>query len=87
MTDSLDILAARYALGVAVPAEITKAETLLENDPSFSALVAKYQTTFDDLHSDIESIEPPPAVWDRIEAAISGTDPQPVTVTPDRPFA
>lgn len=82
MTDSLDILAARYALGVAAPSEIATAERLLESDPSFAALVATFQITFDDLHGDTQPIDPPPAVWDRIEAAISGDAPPPLTVSP-----
>jgi len=82
MTDSLDILAARYALGIAAPAEIATAEALLNTDADFAALVAKYQITFDDLHSGTKPVAPPPFVWDRIEAAVSGAEPKPVTVSP-----
>jgi anti-sigma-K factor RskA len=49
MTNSLDILAARYALGVADASEIATAETLLDTNPSFAAMVRKYQIVFDDL--------------------------------------
>ena len=91
MTNSLDILAARYALGVAAPSEIATAERLLENDPSFAALVTKFQITFDDLHADTQPVDPPPAVWSRIEAAISGDSVSPLTVSsatlPWRPVA
>jgi quercetin dioxygenase-like cupin family protein len=84
MTNSLDILAARYALGVADAAEIETAEALLNSDPSFAAAVTGYHITFNDLHQDIQPIAPPPAVWDRIQAAISGDTepPQPVTISP-----
>lgn len=82
MTDSLDILAARYALGVAVPSEIATAEGLLSKDPAFAALVARYQVTFDHLHHDTKPVAPPPAVWDRIEAAISRESAQPLTLSP-----
>jgi anti-sigma factor ChrR (cupin superfamily) len=92
MTNSLDILAARYALGVADASEIATAETLLDTNPSFAAMVRKYQIVFDDLHDGAQAVAPPAGVWDRIAAAISSdSDPQPVTVSPStlpwRPIA
>lgn len=82
MTNSLDILAARYALGVADASEMETAEILLDTDPSFAAMVGKYQIVFDDLHDGTSPDAPPPGVWDRIAAAISdNADPQPITVS------
>lgn len=84
MIHSPDILAARYALGVADESEIKTAEALLETDPSFAGLVAQYQIIFDDLHQDTQPVLPPAGMWDRIEAAIASDqgEPKPRTVSP-----
>lgn len=74
MTHSHHILAARYALGIAGASEIEAAETLLDTDKDFAALVVKFQGDFDSLHDDIPPVAPPAGIWDRIEAAIDADE-------------
>jgi quercetin dioxygenase-like cupin family protein len=88
-----DVLAARYALGVAGAAEITIAERRLAVENTFADRVARYDALFSELDCGIEAMAPPPGMWDRIEQAVDDFEKSPLTQTvrPDamrwEPFA
>ena len=80
-----DVLAARYALGVASAAEIAIAERRIADDDGFVDRVAWYDALFSELEDDDRQLQPPPALWDRISATIDGIEnaPDNRTVRPD----
>ncbi len=65
-----DVLAARYALGIATSAEVAQAEQQLEANEHFIELVAEYDEIFSYDGSVNDNDAPPREIWDRIEAAI-----------------
>jgi len=80
-----DVLAARYALGVASSAEISIAERRIADGDGFVDRVAWYDALFSQLEGDDRGLVPPPALWDRISATIDGIEnaPDTRTVRPD----
>ena len=76
-----DVLAARYALGVASAAEIAIAERRIADDDGFSDRVAWYDALFSELEGDNGGLVPPRAVWERISATIDGIENAPDTRT------
>lgn len=73
--DEQEALAAEYALGVLDGAERRAAETRLAHDPSFAAAVERWRAELAPLAELAASGEPPPAVWHRVEAALSPAPP------------
>ena len=76
-----DMLAARYALGVAGAAEITVAEHRLAGENAFADRVARYDALFSELDCGLEEIAPPAGLWDRIEQAVDDFEKSPLTQT------
>ncbi len=76
-----DMLAARYALGVAGATEMTIANRRLAQDDTFLARVTRYDVLFSELDCAIGDIAPPPGVWDRIERAVDDLEKSPATRT------
>jgi len=81
LKDFEDLLAARYALGVAEANEIELAQVRLARDDSFAARVADYDALFSELEHGTAPIEPPSGVWARIEQAIDEVEKSPFTRT------
>lgn len=81
MDQADDILAARYALGVADLHEIVAAESRLTADPAFAARVSLFESVFSSLDRGITPIEPPSGLWDRIAGTIDDVDRSPLTET------
>ena len=81
MTDSDDLLAMRYALGVADLAEMTAAERRVAGDPGFAARVARYDRLMFGLEGASAGMAPPPDLWDRIAGAIDDLEKSPQTET------
>jgi anti-sigma-K factor RskA len=69
--DSDDMLAADYALGALSGDDRRAAEARIARDPAFRALVEAWQRDLMPLAETVSAVVPPPAVWARIEAAIS----------------
>ncbi len=76
-----DLMAARYALGVADLDEIVAAEARLDADPAFAARVAFYDNRFFYLADRAAVADVPPGLWDRIEQAIDDDALSPSTRT------
>jgi quercetin dioxygenase-like cupin family protein len=77
-----DMLAARYALGVASAEEIAIAEQrIAQEDAAFAEGVARYDALFSELDCGIEEIAPPSRVWDRIAQAVDDFEKSPATQT------
>lgn len=76
-----DMLAARYALGVAGAEEITIAERRMAKEDAFVDRVARYDALFSELDCDIAAIAPPTGIWDRIERAVDDFEKSPDTQT------
>lgn len=70
-------LAAEYALGVAQGADRSKAERLMERDATFRKSVDAWQNQLSPILDDVEAVEPPHAVWQRVEKAISPLEVKP----------
>jgi anti-sigma-K factor RskA len=64
-----DVLAAERALGVLSPDERSQAAALEAADPSFAADVARWRGRLASLLDQIEPVEPPSQLWQRIERA------------------
>ncbi len=76
-----DMLAARYALGVAGAEEMSIANRRLANDDTFLDRVTRYDVLFSELDCGVEDVAPPAGVWDRIEQAIDDFEKSPDTQT------
>jgi anti-sigma-K factor RskA len=76
-----DGLAAEYVLGTLEGDEAQEAARLLRDDPAFSALVRAWETRLAPLADVVDPVAPPPALWDRIEAATTAPHPT-ATVMP-----
>lgn len=76
-----DLLAARYALGVADLAEIVAVESRMDADAAFAARVDFYDNRFFALAGHDDAVAPPPAIWDRIARAIDDDERSPRTRT------
>ena len=81
MTDQRDMpddqrdLAAEYALGVLTGEELVQARERAASDAEFALAVARWRGRLAPLGAEVESVEPPRALWARIDAAIG--DPSP----------
>jgi anti-sigma-K factor RskA len=76
MTDALDdpdremALAAEYALGLLDGPELDEARRRRASEPDFAREVARWRGRLAPLHSEIDEIDPPADLWDRVDAAI-----------------
>jgi anti-sigma-K factor RskA len=75
--DDRDALAAEYVLGTLSGDEREQAEALLVIDPGFAEIVRQWERRLGELNVMVEAVEPPPEVWERIRAEISGTQASP----------
>lgn len=66
-----DQLAADFALGLLEGEELLTARGLLASDRAFAELVDRWQEWFAPLLDGIAPVEPDPALWERIAAAIA----------------
>jgi anti-sigma-K factor RskA len=71
-----EVLAAEYVLGTVDPAERVQAQALMVVDRTFGDLVRKWERRLGELNVLIAPVEPPPATWDRIKAAIDEETPR-----------
>lgn len=76
-----DMLAARYALGVAGAEEIMIAERRMASEDAFVDRVARYDALFSELDCSVEAIAPPAGLWDRIDQAVDDFEKSPLTQT------
>ena len=74
-TDTPEMLAAEYVLGTLATNEREQAETLIANDPAFAQLVRYWERRIGELHAMVQSVEPPPETWARIQARVDGVEP------------
>src|SRR5215468_1711152 len=83
-------LAAEYALGTLDADERAQVETMMAVDKDFTAIVQAWEFRLGVLNQMVGSVEPPPALWDRIRTAVGLTGesqaalvlPEPPPVTP-----
>lgn len=66
-----DRLAAEHALGLLEGEELAEARRRTLADPEFARSVADWQVRLAPMLDDVEPVEPDPAVWSRIEAAVA----------------
>jgi len=78
---SEDMLAARYALGVAGAAEIAIATRRMATDDDFMDRVTRYDALFSELDCGIKEIAPPSGIWDRIAQEVDDIEKSPQTRT------
>jgi anti-sigma-K factor RskA len=71
--DDRDALAAEYVLGTLAADEREQAEALLVIDPGFAEIVRLWERRLGELNVMVEAVEPPPDVWEKIQAEITGT--------------
>ena len=81
LKDHEDMLAVRYALGVAGANEILIAERRMASEDAFVERVARYDALFSELDCGLEEIAPPVGLWDRIDRAIDDFEKSPATHT------
>lgn len=70
--DEKDALAAEYVLGTLDPDERAEALALIAVDEGFATLVTKWERRLGELNVLVASVEPPPELWDKIKALVSG---------------
>jgi anti-sigma-K factor RskA len=78
-------LAAEYALGTLDADERAQVETMMSVDKDFTAMVQAWERKLGILNQMVGSVEPPPAVWDRIRAAAGLSEPQAPLILPQAP--
>jgi len=71
-----DLLAAEFVLGVLAGTERAAAQRLFERDRNFAALVAQWEQRLAPWAGEIAEVAPPPAIWDRIAAALPAERPR-----------
>jgi anti-sigma-K factor RskA len=71
-----ELTAAEYALGVLAVAERDAAAQRVARDRAFAALVAAWEERFAPWAAEIPEVAPPPQVWERIAAQLSGAQRQ-----------
>lgn len=79
-----DAIAADYALGALDGAAMRTAELRVRRDPAFARAVAEWQETLSPLDEQTSEIAPAPALWTRIEQALSPAVPAAVVPAPAR---
>lgn len=72
--DDHDALAAEYVLGTLSAAEREQAEALLARDAGFAETVRLWEHRLGELNVMVESVEPPPDLWERIKTGIDGAE-------------
>jgi anti-sigma-K factor RskA len=78
-------LAAEYALGTLDADERAQVEAMMSVDKDFTAMVGAWQNKLGALNQMVGSVEPRPEVWDKIKAAVAGSEPQSPLLLPDAP--
>jgi len=78
-------LAAEYALGTLEADERAQVETMMAVDKDFTAMVQAWEHKLGVLNQMVGSVEPPPAVWDRIRTAVGLSEPQAPLILPQAP--
>jgi anti-sigma-K factor RskA len=68
-------LAAERGLGVLSGDEARRASALERSDPSFAHEVARWRGRLAALFGEVQPVQPPESVWERIESATSGDTP------------
>jgi len=76
-----ETLAAELVLGLLDGEDLLRARGMLARDPAFAADVARWEEHFAPLLENWDDQAPPPAVWDRIDAATAPTAALPAPVT------
>jgi len=78
MTYSEDhiVLAAEYVLGTLGAEERAQVATMMSVDADYRELVERWERKLGELTAMVDSVEPPPELWDRIKSAALGTTPQ-----------
>lgn len=66
-----EILAAELALGLLEGAELLTARGLAASDAAFASLVANWESKLAPMFDQVAPVEPDPALWNRIKAAVS----------------
>ena len=82
MDDDKDALAAEYVLGTLSRDERDQAEALMSIDAGFETAVRRWERRLGELNVMVESVEPPPQIWERIRAAISTPAPSAESALP-----
>lgn len=80
MSDESDHMAAEYVLGTLSFADREAARRRMDVDPGFAAAVRDWENRLAPLDDATEPVDPPPAVWGRIAAAVA------VAEDPARPW-
>jgi anti-sigma-K factor RskA len=65
-----ETLAGEYALGLLTGEELQLARKRIASDFEFREEVARWQARLAPLHSETEEVEPPTALWDKLEARL-----------------
>jgi len=73
--EAQDALAAEYVLGTLSSDEREHAEALRDIDPAFAESVRLWERRLGELNVMVEAVEPPPAIWEKISAAIGDVAP------------
>ena len=79
-------LAAEYALGTLDADERAQVETMMSVDKEFTAMVQAWEYRLGALNQMVGSVEPGPAVWDRIRTAVGHSEPQAPLILPEAPL-
>jgi len=75
--DDHDALAAEYVLGTLSADEREQAQALIGVDPGFAEVVRQWERRLGELHVMVEAVEPPPEVWNKIQAEVRTMAPKP----------
>jgi anti-sigma-K factor RskA len=75
MTPAQQSLAAEYALGLASGRDASRAAQLIREDPEFRAEAQSWIARLAALFDTMEGVEPPAALWARIERQLGGAAP------------
>jgi anti-sigma-K factor RskA len=78
-------LAAEYALGTLDADERAQVETMMSVDKEFTAMVQAWEYRLGALNQMVGSVEPSPAVWERIRTAVGHSEPQAPLILPEAP--
>ena len=78
-------LAAEYALGTLDADERAQVETMMSVDTEFTAMVQAWEYRLGALNQMVGSVEPGPAVWERIRTAVGHSEPQAPLILPEAP--
>lgn len=67
-----DALAGEYALGLLTGEDLRSAQERLASEPEFAAELARWRGRLAPLHDEIEAVDPPALIWQRIEREVAG---------------